>query len=106
MKYIKQFENGYGLREGDYVICDEEEDISPAYNFIKNNIGIFLRIIVNSNNEEYYAVQYSNVPKELKMYFEYHNMYNVRPMFEHEIRYWSNNREELESILSANKYNL
>jgi len=115
MKYIKTYEsiNKGTPKIGDWVICYEADSIAdfmPRVIFTRNNIG---QITETGGNSPYTYVNYFNVPKEI--------LYNIkqkyigfdisdgkfeRGMLENEIIYWSKNKEDLEAILSAKKYNL
>lgn len=114
MKYIKTFEElNIGLPEiNDYVIC-EVGDVFDTYNisnlnlFLNNNIGQ----IVNINKSfDIFQIKYQNIPDDISNMFittttsKYNS--NVRNMRRDNILYWSVNKEELETLLSVNKYNL
>ena len=106
MKYLKKYEdtNINKPKVGDYVLCEEKytENVTVQYqdvlNFISNNVGVikFIR-----NNDFYVA--YNNVPQELTRFFRDENS---RRMENSEIKYWSDNKEELEAILASKKYNI
>jgi len=116
MKYIKTFEElNIGLPEiNDYVICevgDISYNISNLNLFLNNNIGQ----IVNINKRfDIYQIAYQNIPDDISDMFisnisnMFINKYNndVRNMRREDIKYWSANKEELETLLSTNKYNL
>ena len=101
MKYIKTFEN---LSEypnvGDYVIC--EEGNLNLKDFIENNIGQIYKKYAGRRAK--YLVKYENAP-DLSGFSELDG-FRVRVMYSDEFIYLSSDRAELESILSANKYNL
>ena len=85
---------------GDYVICKESHEHEiVVQNFLSQNIGK----IVEMNKGYKYIVKYKNIPNDTKKYFIYQG---TRGMDRNEIKYWSKDKEELESILNANKYNL
>jgi hypothetical protein len=124
MKYIKQYEElntgkpevgdyvictdkrmGFGKPEvGDYVICtdtcDSADDVRTE--FLTNNIGI----IVTTDNRLYS----DNYPIRVKYDKKLPNPYEKNPneciCDYDEILYWSKDKEYLEFILAANKYNL
>jgi len=114
MKYIKEFEN-LNYKEpnvGDYVICQEKNENKDFISFIENNIGQIIKIKQYYTNEKlYYYIRYTGIPDNIKYHFYegihidlYEN--NIRGMFLSEIKYWSKDKEDLETILSTNKYNL
>lgn len=103
MKYIKKFEDINEPEVGDYVICSEEHDglSKKLIDFTSNNIGQLIEI----DGTQYYpfVVKYDdNVPLELEVNF----LHNTRGMMRAEIIHYSKNKEDLEMILNANKYNL
>jgi len=95
------------LKIGDYVICDDKSDVPEhSIEFIKNNIGKYVKFITNSVYS--YIIEYENIPNECKSEFE-ENMFNdinCRRMELKEIKYWSKDKKELEEVLAANKYNI
>jgi len=118
MKYIKLYED-YNMNEpknGDWVICKEnEEDEDDNFTlFINNNIGRIIKI--NNDYDDYdYIIKYCNIPKNIRNRFfsykmnnknEYVGDVNKRAMFLREIKYWSENKKDLEVIILTNKYNL
>jgi hypothetical protein len=105
MKYIKQFDNlspdsnitknSIKVEIGDYVICSEyDNDINF---FIENNIGE----VIDLNCGYPYIVKYNNAPEGLK-----NKNFHRRGMYKDEIKYVSKNKEDLESILLAKKFNI
>lgn len=108
MKHIKTYENTIGKPKlGDYVICSENANYD-MHEFISKNIGkIVLTVYQPTNTVKYdYLVQYNNIPENLNIYFEDYGASNARPMDIDEITEFSENRENLEFVLNANKYNL
>lgn len=120
MKYIREFENfdSKPVKVVDYVICDDMiSDITGLESFISNNIGQLILIdqayidklnsgIERTEGDEYaYHVKYDNFPKN---YHEFciSGTDNTISFAEDEIIYWSENKEDMEDILLANKYNL
>lgn len=99
MKYIKKYEQfgelNIGEPEyGDYVILEISKNAIAFYDspWINSEIAQLIKII-NKFNTTYY-----------QMYFDkYDKKYDVTLK---SIKYWSKNKEELEVMLSANKYNL
>lgn len=91
---------------GNYVICEEESDAPPVMDFIRDNIGKFIRLDEKSE-ETYCVIQYDNIPPDIRLpYFSYYSSNNLRPMLRSEILFWSDNKEDLEIILNSKKYNL
>ena len=113
--YLKTYENFKKEPEaGDYVICNENNNLSSNIcNFISNNIG---KIVYYINNDEFkkynvqkdyrYIIEYDNIPANIQTYFSYTVAEDCRRMSRDEIIYWSKNREDLEAIIDAKKYNL
>jgi len=104
MKDIKQIE------VGDYVICEE---INVKYlglkKFLENNIGVIISYTDSCSSYSVmssYNVNYSDIPDDIKNYFNpYFNSY-CRRMFINEFKYWSKNIEDLKIMIEASKYNL
>jgi len=104
MKYIKLYENILPLdgesKTGDYVICN---DFSIPQTI--NTIGrIELRL--NVNNYPYY-IKFDDdfmdsLDGEELSYFQE----GLRKMSKDEIIHFSQNREDLETIINSNRYNL
>lgn len=109
MKHLKSFENNTQIDPeiGDYVICYEEIDSriddDGLAHFLSNNIGKIVRI--NSLPSIRYSVEYENIPTKLDTWFHDIKL-NCREMRESEIIHWTKNKKELETIITANKYNL
>jgi len=120
MKYLKTYEDLDNNPEiGDYVICEEADDINDILelaDFEKNNIGrvVDYRTVDNTNPtfdsiSTFFNifVQYKNVPNEIYDDFDYHKrIANCRIFSKKEIKYCSKNKEDLEIILQANKFNI
>jgi len=105
MKYLKKYEDSTKDEPqiGDYVICEQKEGFAKIHinSIIRNNIGIILEI----TDKENYIVYYDcDIPQMLKRFFN--DRVNSRIILKNEIIYFSPNKEDLEVILSANKYNL
>lgn len=103
MKYLRKFED---LKEepvvGDYVIIESNDIINlNLKHFIENNIGQITKFF---KFDETVLIKYTNVPKDLRIWFS-SNAQIITFKLEY-IKYFSNNKEELEVILTANKYNL
>ena len=104
MKHIKTYEElKIGVPQaGDYVIAEIPTHIAKFYdidyvNFIQDNIGI---IIVVNTKEHYVGIEYEQtVPgNNLNVNYTYLNIKLVK--------YLSKNKEDLETILASNKYNI
>jgi hypothetical protein len=114
MKYIKLYEelNAKIPQIHDYVLCVEseyeDETINESEinlnNFISSNIGIIIDMVKTDVKFKYdYHIKYENVPDDISMYFEYDN---TRWSVKSDIIHWSKDREDLETLLTAKKYNL
>jgi len=115
MRYIKTYEKVYVDRPeiDDWAIVHLSQNIDDELNkFIKSNIGKIVDIGYetiedyrgNQHKSQFYVLNYdTEIPKNIKIWFQDDN--NIA--FEtHEIKYWSKDREDLELIIAANKYNL
>lgn len=90
----------------DFVICkmkdvvtDSDETIKFKY-FINNNIG---QIILINNHR--IIIKYENIPNEISSYFGYSNG-DATYVYLHDIKYYSNKKDDLEPIIQSKKYNL
>lgn len=122
MKYIKTYKSLYEsvnekeLQIGDYVICSENDpgSVEEIQNFINNNIGKFIRYRIDTDTRVSlqfdHMIQYEYVPPEIIEedfdFGENSNEYNTRLMKKSEIKYWSENKEDLEQLLLNNKFNI
>ena len=128
LKMITKFKiyeaiNVGNLEIGDYVICREKlynNDVI-IQNFINNNIGKFVKKgffsqALGREQSEHtladncYGIEYDNVPEDLLDNFDLGWRENprkpIRWMKRKEIKKWSKNKEDLEHLVTANKYNL
>ena len=105
MKHVKTFEtyNINNIEIGNYVIMKSKLGWDEYDTFIDNNIGIVYNISNLINYEV--GVRYANVPNKSDIK-EYFSEYGYRLFQTSQIEYMSNNKEELETILQAKKYNL
>lgn len=113
MKYIKKFEYLLIPQIGDYILTNKslkhyDDHIVDVYTFMNNNIG---RIIDIRN--DYYVVQYDNIPRNLRMYFNQlrynsknENYKNYRVVKRNEILFFSNKLFDINIIKNTQKYNL
>jgi hypothetical protein len=127
MKHLQKYENfltdlfkkkSDEPRVGDYVLCERDNSNNHmgtaklCSDFIENNIGLIINHLKSkiSDSEEVFRVKYENVPEKLKGGWFFHSKELINCYYyitkKHEIKHWSKNREDLETILSANKYNL
>ena len=101
MKYIKtqeEINTDKSPKVGDYVIMKSSVTQSLRY-FIEKNIGEITQI---DYGDGFLIVKYSNIPEAIQEYMPY----NSRSSTIRLIKHWSSNKEDLEVILSQNKYNL
>jgi len=110
MKHIKEYKwhkilNNNRPEKGDYVICQEDGKLDE---FLSLNIGQVKYIDSYDKIDTLYTVGYDKISYEVRSYFSKRIEYNqyLRNMLIEEIKYWSKNKEDLEVILQANKYNL
>lgn len=113
MKYIKKYENVNRLRIGSYVICQESSDyasgvenVNKLKKFISKNIGQYVKHL--SNVDFPYAIHYDNVPDNIMHFFTTDEIKgkNIIWFSRYDILEYSENKEDLEIILNAKKYNL
>ena len=93
---------------GDYVMIKPEiykdafENVELLYKFFDNQIGQIKKILKNHNNKKIeYVVDFENVPDEL----------NFEPSDDFlfildDFKCWSDNKEKLEIMINAKKYNV
>jgi len=113
---------------GDYVLCHLEEDDSNEQkitsNFLNKNIGILVKIDKNKDKFEVYDNYKVKFDEEFDYYSQWNNLAisfdnnlssvefdddhvnNVASFYLDEIDHWSKNKEDLEHIVQAKKYNL
>ena len=98
MKYIKSYESKSKPQIGDYVkIRSLGQDITPFKIFLDNNIGKIKDI-----NKKNVYVHYEYVPDNFKLSFPK----DSRVFLSSQISEFSKNKEDIELIISANKYNI
>jgi hypothetical protein len=101
MKYIKKYEsiNIHEPKVGDYVIVDVDTTYKIIKNYLDDKIGI-----INKLDEIGYLIEFEDsFPDD---FWEITNVDRKITVFKREIKYWSENKKELESLLFSNKYNL
>jgi len=104
MKHIKRFEDNNSVPKiGDYVICKVEgiHYGDNVINFIQSSIGEITHIF--SDNR--IIVKYANIPQQIKRFF-YDGNNNDQLVFGINDIVKFGTKEELEFILTTNKYNL
>ena len=113
MKHLKTLETiNDGPKIGDYIIVKSNSPIYEINDFIENNIGQIFNIVKfkNSRYGNTYYTKYNNIPSEIKVYFQYLMLENklcyYRGYDSSSIIEYSKNKENLEIILQAKKYNL
>lgn len=95
---------------GSWVIIEEDSETYSieARKFINNSIGY----IWKRNGSNSFIIKYYNIPADVIFYFAYSDysdglkIGNSLLATREEIKYCSKNKEELEHISDANKYNL
>ncbi len=100
MKYIKLFEKK-DPKIGDYVICQNLEDPDKDLDiFFSSAIGKVIEY-QHTPLQIRYIVEFENVPEHIEDAYD-------QPMWfgREEILYISKDKEKLEYIIQANKYNL
>lgn len=107
MKHLKHYEKYHyeniNAQIGDYVIIDPYTHPKEVENWILNNIGQ----IIDIENYDTYIVKYENIPTGWEDHFSYNDeQKNIRKTQKSGIKHISKNKEELELIISQNKYNL
>jgi len=95
---------------GDYVIVDMYN--SDSDNIIKDFRSNSIGLIWKKEDDDFLYIKYFNIPKNILKYFyfsDYSDGLNIgNSIFINKkwIKYWSKDKEELEPIISAKKYNL
>jgi hypothetical protein len=85
------------------------KNFTSLFDFLSNNIGNVFSIIKNE-----YVIQYTtnDIPNKLKIFFKdvssnkKYSIMNEYAIHLKDIKYWSRDKNELETILEAKKYNL
>jgi hypothetical protein len=92
---------------GDYVILMALPG-SDFYKFVNFNVGKIIKIAREHGGRGYnFTVEYENIPKILSFHEQnYFYTDNTRKCTTQEFKYWSDNKEELETLINAEKYNL
>lgn len=101
MKHLKKFNESIEEEPqiGDYAIAGTNSSNIPFKTFLNNTIGKIIFIDKVSVN-----IEYENIPDSIKDNFNI--VQNNRTCDRSLLKYHSKYKEELEIILSQNKYNL
>jgi len=111
MKHLKRYESiNDKPQTGDYVLCKTSYGAKRIDDFLKNTIGVCLgkayighNIELREKLKDIFKVKYDNIPDNLKDDYFFNN---IRSISRNEIIHFSPNKEDLEEIITANKYNL
>ena len=96
---FKLFEEAWNDKIGYYVILTYSTSSNPSYsNFFKNNIGQITKMYYPG---AWFDVKFDNIPTEIEKFIEKRMNFNTA-----DIKYISKDKQELEAILIANKYNI
>ena len=100
---------------GDYVICkyklgDYGYGSEKMTNFLENSIGKIVLNMKDKNNFDY-LITFDNIPKRILKFFRTpyaEDKYKGSVLWFGltRIKFWSKDKEELEALIQANKYNL
>jgi len=117
MKYIKTYENIQAPRTyeelnigkpeiGDYVIIKPYTNPRELSDWIMNTMGKIIDI-----DDDLYVIKYDNIPKGWEGHFTYsgddgYYVEGIRKAYKFAILHWSKDKNEIEVIINANKYNL
>ena len=109
MKHLKIYESYNAPDLGDYAICDIYpgggfEPFKDLKDFLSNNIGIIIRYPIYKDDN--YIISYNNLPKSLELYLTTTKNDKGFEISRDEIKYYSKDKNKLETILQANKFNL
>lgn len=101
---------------GDYVLIDSNLFHNYYRNelfceYINSNIGQVIEIKITQDrfkfNENSVVVKFENIPKELSFFGDnFFDRNNNRTCSISTLKCWSSNKEELETLITAKKYNL
>jgi len=85
---------------GEYILANDESGSQKAKDFVNNNIGLCTGF--HRGDSFPFEVEYENLTPYIEQFFNK----NKTNFNRKEILYWSDNKEELEAILQAKKFNL
>jgi len=96
---------------GDYVICYEDGPVRDTRinTFLLDNIGQIIEIDNEDEQEKWkFLVQFENFSDTYVKahYFNDYNKDGCRKMSKDDIKFWNSDRNMLEAIIIAKKYNL
>jgi len=122
MKYLRSYEHTEDIKIGDYVVCEEPGDVG---NIIYNVVGQFVRYRNGNDSTKIadncrYLIKYNyknlNITSEnsqqinsdrILNWFQHSEEYECsRLMRKDEIVFFSPSKENVESYMLSNKYNL
>jgi hypothetical protein len=106
MKYIKQYENNTEPKVDDYVIVSINSGRDTYFDFLNSTVGTY----ISKNTYGQICVIYTDVPKNLRPYFNYHRGAYYNYFKPEEIVFWSPNKEDvikyIELMKNVSTYNL
>lgn len=103
MKYLKLFESLEEPKIGDYVIMRINAQNDKINSFVNNTIGR-----LENKQTSRYIVEYENVPKEIEGWFGFKSRDNKcsRTFSKDRLLFFDKNKEDLETKIMSNKYNI
>ena len=107
MKYIKKYEslNLHEPKIGDYVIVNIDTDYTEIKNYLSDKIGIIKEM--GEWRAEDYIIEFEEYfPENFWEFLEITSNSKIMTIYKKEIKYWSDNKQELQKLLFLNKYNL
>lgn len=92
---------------GQYVIMDATSSSNSTFkNFVENNIGEIVGLRKYFHLTPDIRVEYENIPESLILITDNRDGKSIFFNYIEDIKYISDDREELEAILASKKYNL
>ena len=96
---------------GSYVICESKHEFEELNNFTLNNVGQIIDVLDIKDRTDNIVVNFDYIPYELINGYQVtrykNNTYKSAILFTRwEIKYLSDDKSELESIIAANKFNI
>lgn len=104
MKHLKKYEKTiHNINIDDYAITNKPSEFddpttSEILKFTSLNIGKVVDIY-----KKWIILKYDNIPEEIKKYSTNNNIFKIKYYY---IEYNSKDKNELETYLNTNKYNL
>lgn len=110
MRYIKTYEQNIELEVGDYVIIDYGLE-GTVKDFLVNSIGKLVEILPPELKygkfENPYLIRYENIPPNtMPVFIKLTDTIGDKRVSKKQIKHSSKNKEDLEVILNANKFNI